>query len=120
LAQDGDPMDVLILCSEELLPLSLVKCYPIGVIVMIDGGNLDEKIIAIPCGDPTYNTYKDIKSLPTHRFDEMKHFFSVYKELEGKSTAVEEIKSRKEALKIIDKSIKDYEKKYGNIAARTE
>lgn len=111
-ADDGDPLDVLILCSEELLPLSMVKCYPIGVIIMIDGGSLDEKIIAIPFNDPNYNTYNDIENLPKHIFDEMKHFFKVYKELEGKETAVEEVKGKKEAVEIIQKSIKSYNEKY--------
>ena len=82
LADDGDPMDVLVLSSEPLLPLSLVRCYPIGVIIMTDGGDSDEKIIAIPYSDPTYNGYKNISDLPQHIFDEMQHFFSVYKQLE--------------------------------------
>ena len=77
LAEDGDPLDVLILCSEELLPMSLVKCYPIGVITMKDNGSVDEKIIAIPLTDPTYNNYKSISDLPQHVFDEMRHFFMV-------------------------------------------
>ena len=54
-ADDGDPLDILVLCSEPVVPLTLVRCYPIGVISMIDGGRRDEKIIAIPFGDPTYN-----------------------------------------------------------------
>ncbi len=112
LAEDGDPLDVLILCSEELLPLSLVKCKPIGVIVMIDGGSLDEKIIAVPCNDPNYNSFTDIKNLPRHVFEEMKHFFKVYKELEDKQTAVEEAKGKGDALSIIEKSIVSYEMKY--------
>ena len=55
LAGDGDPMDVLVLCSQPLVPLSMVRCYPIGVITMNDGGEMDEKIIAIPFSDPNYN-----------------------------------------------------------------
>lgn len=58
-ADDGDPLDVLVLCSEELVPLSLVRCYPIGVMSMIDNGKYDEKIIAIPFSDPTYNGYAE-------------------------------------------------------------
>jgi inorganic pyrophosphatase len=113
LADDKDPLDVLVLCSEVLLPLSMVMCYPIGVIIMLDGGSLDEKIIAIPCKDPTYNAYKDIRQLPKHVFDEMKHFFKVYKELENKDTAVEEIQSKAEAIKIIQKSIDRYQREFG-------
>lgn len=73
-ADDGDPLDVLLLCSETLYPMTLVRCYPIGVIRMIDSGRHDDKIIAIPFDDPTYNTYKDIDELPKHIFDEMIHF----------------------------------------------
>ena len=78
---DLDPLDVLVLCSEPLEPLILVRCYPIGVISMIDSGRNDEKIIAIPYSDPTYNSYHDISELPRHIFDEMSHFFRVYKAL---------------------------------------
>ena len=87
-ADDGDPLDVLVLCSECIRPLSLVECYPIGVITMEDGGSLDEKIIAIPFQDPTYNTYQDISELPNHVASEIRHFFRVYKGLEGKETVV--------------------------------
>lgn len=62
-ADDGDPLDVLVLCSEELLPLSLVRCYPIGVISMIDNGKYDEKIIAIPFSDPTYSGYRGVYTI---------------------------------------------------------
>jgi inorganic pyrophosphatase len=67
-ADDGDPLDVLVLCSEPIAPLSLVQAYPVGVISMIDGGRMDDKIIAIPFGDPTYNSYRSIEALPTHIF----------------------------------------------------
>ena len=108
LADDGDPMDVLILTSEPLLPLSLVRCYPIGVITMNDNGAMDEKIIAIPFNDPTYNNYKNIEDLPSHIFDEMMHFFKVYKHLENKQTAVKEIKGRNDAIEIIRAAIENY------------
>ena len=90
-ADDGDPLDALVLCSEPILPMTLVRCYPIGAIKMIDNGANDEEIIAIPFDDPMYNSYTDISELPSHMFDEMKHFFEVYKTLEGKTTAVDEI-----------------------------
>ena len=87
LCGDGDPLDVLVLCSESIRPMSLVECYPIGVICMEDGGAGDEKVIAIPFEDPTYNTYQDISELPGHIASEIRHFFQVYKSLEGKETA---------------------------------
>ena len=107
-ADDLDPLDVLVLCSESILPLTMVNCYPIGVISMIDNGRADEKIIAIPFDDPSYNTYTDISQLPPHVFDEMTHFFTVYKALENKQTAVSEIKGAKEAIEIIDRAIESY------------
>ncbi len=115
LAQDNDPLDVLILCSESLIPMSLVKCYPIGVIIMNDNGALDEKIIAIPETDPNYNTYKNISDLPKHVFDEMRHFFTVYKQLENKQTSVNVELGRDEAIRIIDNSMKFYQEKINEI-----
>lgn len=109
-AEDKDPLDVLVLCSEQINQQTLVRCYPIGVISMIDSGATDDKIIAIPFNDPMYNTYKNIDELPTHIYEEMRHFFSVYKSLEGKETAVDEAKGRDEAVKIIEQSLENYKK----------
>ena len=86
----------------------MVRCYPIGVIVMKDNGKMDEKIIAIPFNDPTYNTYTDISQLPKHIFDEMSHFFTVYKSLENKETVVDEASGRESAVKVIAKAIDSY------------
>jgi len=105
---DNDPLDVLLLCSETIEPLTLVRCYPIGVMSMVDSGRGDEKIIAVPFGDPMYNTYKDISELPEHIFEEMKHFFIVYKALENKQTAVKEISGHEEAEAIIQAAIDNY------------
>lgn len=105
---DGDPLDVLVLCSEVLDPLTLARCYPIGYISMLDGGKNDEKIIAIPFADPTYNEYKDISDLPDHVFDEMAHFFTVYKNLEGKETVAGDVKGREDAQQVIRQAIAHY------------
>lgn len=107
-ADDDDPLDVLLICSEEIVPLTLVQCYPIGVIKMVDGGRFDEKIIAVPFTDPYYNSAKTIYDLPAHVFDEMRHFFSVYKTLENKDTVVDEIGGLDEAKEIIAKAIENY------------
>ena len=109
---DLDPLDVLVLCSEPLEPLTLVRCYPIGMISMIDSGRNDEKIIAIPVNDPTYNGYRDIKELPAHIFEEMRHFFTVYKNLEGKDTAVNEVSGRESAISTIAAAIESYIEHY--------
>jgi len=111
-ADDGDPLDVLLLCSEVIQPLSLVRCYPIGVITMKDQGRLDEKIIAIPFQDPTYNTYHDVSELPAHIFQEMSHFFSVYKNLEGKETVVDELAGADAAKEVIQKCLDAYIEKF--------
>ena len=106
---DGDPLDVLVLCSEEIDPLTLVRCYPIGYISMLDGGKNDEKIIAIPFSDPTYNPYHDLMDLPPHLFDEMKHFFSVYKALEGKQAVAKDVNDRAAAVQVIRQAMEHYE-----------
>ncbi len=105
---DGDPLDVLLICAESLEPMSLVRAYPVGVIKMIDNGRNDEKIIAIPFNDPNYNHCKDINELPRHLFEEMRHFFSVYKNLENKDTAVDEVSPREEAIEVIKDAIVNY------------
>ena len=113
-ADDGDPLDVLVLCGETIYPCTLVRCYPIGVIKMIDGGSLDEKIIAIPFGDPTYNSYYDIQEIPKHVFEEMMHFFEVYKLLEDGVTAVNGSLNKEGAIKIIKEAIDRYDEHFGN------
>ena len=113
-AEDDDPLDVLVFSSEAIDPLVTVRCYPIGMITMIDNNQRDEKIIAIPFADPMFNSYKDIGELPKHVFDEIIHFFSVYKVLEGKETSVEEVLHRDDAIKAIKVAIESYNKKFCN------
>ena len=107
-ADDGDPLDVLVLCSEQIFPMTLVEVYPIGAMRMIDGGKLDDKIIAIPLSDPTYRDIRSIDELPRHIFDEIMHFFTVYKQLEHKQTAVKELYDSKDAVEIVRQAIADY------------
>ena len=92
-ASDNDPLDVLVLCSEKIQPMTIVECFPIGVLIMEDGGARDEKIIAVPVNDPNYN----------------KHFFEVYKTLENeKTTSVTEVKPKEDAEEIIQTCIDNY------------
>ena len=105
---DGDPLDVLVICSEPIEPMTLVRCRPIGVIAMKDSGKMDEKIIAVCQDDPNYTMYDDIAQLPSHTFEEMRHFFSVYKTLEVKETVVDEVQGRDAALEIIEHCIDNY------------
>ena len=119
-ADDNDPLDVLVLCTEPIAPMSLVRVYPIGVISMMDGGSLDDKIIAIPFEDPTYNCHRSIEALPSHIFSEMKHFYRVYKELEKKETVVgDEIRGRHDAVEIVRNAIAAYIEKFGTTKKHT-
>lgn len=111
-ADDDDPLDVLVLCSESLVPLSLVRCYPVGVIRMKDSNANDDKIIAIPFGDPNWNCYNEIEELPPHLAAEIEHFFQVYKNLEHKETSNIEVLNKEEAKKIIKESILNYQKRF--------
>lgn len=113
-AGDNDPLDVLVLCQENIIPLTLVECYPIGLMKMIDDEAVDEKVIAIAKEDPFYNGYKDISELPNHIFNEIMHFFEVYKQLENKHTIVKEILGREAAEKSIEQCMESYNKKFGN------
>ena len=115
-ADDGDPLDVLVLCSEQIVPMTLVQVYPIGAMRMIDGGKLDDKIIAVPFSDPTYRGIRSIDELPAHIFDEIMHFFTVYKQLESKQTAVKELFDYAEAVDIIREAIESYDKLIKNSA----
>ena len=112
LADDGDPLDVLVLCSETLDPLTEVECFPVGVVRMIDDDEIDEKIIAIPFRDPTYRGFRDVSVLPQHILQEISHFFEVYKELEHSKTSVKEIGSVDEAQKVVGLALEHYRKEY--------
>ena len=107
-ADDGDPLDVLVICSVPIHPMTLIQVYPIGNMRMIDGGKLDDKIIAIPFSDPNYNNITDLDGLPPHLFDEIMHFFTVYKQLENKTTDVQSLSDRCHAMEIIQQAIDCY------------
>ena len=111
-AGDHDPLDVLVLCQETIYPLTLVECYPIGVLRMTDSNEEDEKIIAIAKKDPFLNTYNDITELPAQVSAEIMHFFEVYKQLEGKKTTIDKMMGRKEAEEIIQEAIESYKENF--------
>lgn len=112
-SQDRDPLDVLVLSYEAFDPLVLVRCRAIGVVKMIDEDECDEKIISVCINDPSMNSYNDISELPNHFFEEIKHFFTVYKQLENKDTVVTEICDNEEARRVIRQSIDAYNELYG-------
>lgn len=110
--EDNDPLDVLVLCSDGLEPLSLVRCYPVGVIRMIDDNQVDDKIIAIPFKDPTWNYCNGMADLPPHLAEEIEHFFQVYKMLEHKETTVLTVLDKQAALDIIENAMNRYNKEF--------
>ena len=108
LSEDGDPLDVFVYCTQEIQPMSLVECMPIGAIDMVDNHQIDTKIIAVPVGDPTYSDFKSITDLPPHLIDELMHFLRVYKELEGKKTEISQFYDCDYAKEAIEICMKRY------------
>jgi inorganic pyrophosphatase len=109
---DNDPLDILILSQIDIVPLCIVSAKVIGVMRMIDGGEADDKIIAVAAGDPSVNHINDIKELPQHFISEMRNFFEDYKKLENKTVIVEEFQNKELAQEIVRKAIQDYKDKF--------
>ncbi|MBU0757142.1 MAG: inorganic diphosphatase [Nanoarchaeota archaeon] len=110
--EDGDPMDVLVLGTTSVYPMTIVKVRPIGIMGMIDNLSRDDKIIAVPAEDPRFDDHKDVKDVPSHRLKEIEHFFRIYKELQNVLVKVVEMKGRKDAEAAIKRSVELYRKKY--------
>lgn len=107
---DHDPLDILVLSQVECVPMCIVEAKVIGVMQMIDGGEADDKIIAVAANDMSVNHINDISELPPHFIDEMRHFFEEYKKLEKKTVVVEEFQDKAKAAEIITQSFEDYRK----------
>jgi inorganic pyrophosphatase len=108
LAEDDDPLDVLVLCQETVVPLTLIHARAIGLMTMLDGGKQDHKIIAVATEDPEFNSYREASEMPTHRLTMLRRFFQDYKQLEGKAVEVEEIQPAKDGLPIIEDALSRY------------
>lgn len=108
LAEDDDPLDVLVLCQEAVVPLTLVKARAIGLMTMIDSGKKDHKILAVAVDDPEYNGFHDAAELPAHRLTMLRRFFQDYKTLEGKAVEVDEIEPMSATLPIIEEALARY------------
>jgi inorganic pyrophosphatase len=113
LAEDGDPLDVLVLCQEPAVPLAIMHARAIGLMTMIDAGVLDHKIIAVATGDPEFNGYQEASQVPAHYRQMLRRFFQDYKQLEHKAVEVEEISSSRTAHPVIQAALERYAKKFG-------
>jgi inorganic pyrophosphatase len=108
LAEDDDPLDVLVLCQEPVDPLTLVNARAIGVMTMIDSGKRDHKILAVALDDPEYQEFKEASELPAHRLAMLRRFFQDYKQLEGKTVEVDEFQPCATALPVIEEALARY------------
>jgi inorganic pyrophosphatase len=111
---DKDPLDILVITSIPVVPLTLMEAKVVGVMQMIDSGDADDKIIAVAANDPGVNHYNNIEELPKHFFDELRHFFEEYKKLENKEVKVEEFGDKTTALKIVSEAINFYKETFIN------
>lgn len=107
--EDKDPLDILVLGQEPVVPLAIMTAKPIGVMKMVDQGEADDKIIAVHANDPEYSFYNSIDDLPPHRMLEVKRFFEDYKILENKAVQVEHFYGPAEAKRIIQEAIDLYD-----------
>src|ERR1022692_2898622 len=108
LAEDDDPLDVLVLCQEAVVPLTLVSARAIGLMTMLDSGKADHKILAVAIDDPEFNGFKEASELPPHRLSMLRRFFQDYKTLEGKAVEVDEFEPEAAALPVIEKALVRY------------
>ena len=108
LAEDGDALDVLVLCQEPVTPLTLVEARAIGLMTMIDSGKRDHKILAVAVKDPEYIGFTEAAELPAHRLAILRRFFQDYKQLEGKSVEVDQLQPAASTLPIIEESLAMY------------
>ena len=107
---DGDPMDILVIMDQPTFPGCVIETRPVGVMRMIDGEDSDDKILGVPLNDPMFKDVNDISDLPKAFLDEVAHFFTEYKRLEGKKTKVLGWENAENALKAINHSIDLYNK----------
>ena len=112
LAEDGDPLDVLVLCQEAVVPLALIHARTVGLMSMVDSGTMDHKIIAVATQDPEFNGYQEASQIPAHYLLTLRRFFQDYKQLENKTVEVDEIGPAKTAYPVLEAALKRYSSKY--------
>lgn len=112
LFEDGDPIDILVRINEPTFPGCMVEVRPIGVLKMLDKGEPDDKVLAVPVNDPFHSEYFDIADIPQHFLKEVQHFFHIYKDLEGKRVQILGWEKSDVAMQVITESIERYERTY--------
>ncbi|MEP6762981.1 MAG: inorganic diphosphatase [Gemmatimonadaceae bacterium] len=118
LHEDGDPLDILVRINEPTFPGCQIQCRPIGVLRMLDRGEPDDKVLAVPSDDPYHNEYFDIADMPSHYLKEIEHFFHIYKDLEGKRCEMIGWEKSESAMQVIEQSIKRYHDHYKTDSAK--
>jgi inorganic pyrophosphatase len=109
---DNDPLDVLVMMKEPTFTGCLIDVRPVGVLKMLDKGEPDDKILAVPCDDPAHGEYFDIADLPQHYLREIEHFFAIYKDLEGKRVEILGWEKSEVAMQVVEESIDRYTQRY--------
>lgn len=110
--EDNDPLDVILLTTYPLHPGILVEARPVAVMWMTDGGDGDDKIIAVPKNDPRFENIKDLEDVNKHTIKEIQHFFETYKTIEDKQVKVSGVEGREKVLEVINKGLKMYDEKF--------
>ncbi len=108
MAEDDDPLDVLVLCQETVEPLTLIHARTLGSMTMIDGGKKDHKIIAVATEHSEFDSYREASEMPIHRLTMLRRFFQDYKQLEGKAVEVDEIQPSRDGFPIIEDALARY------------
>ena len=109
---DGDPLDVVVLSTYPFVPGVLVRCRPVAIMHMVDSGDQDEKIIAVPAEDPRFNQVKDLEDINPHTLKEIEHFFLTYKKLQNKEVEINGTEGRTQAEAAFEEGLKIYREKY--------
>ncbi len=109
---DGDPLDILVMCSAEIEPLCILAAKVIGIMHMEDENGIDDKILSVAAHDPAYQHIHDLKDIPQHHMDELKNFFEGYKTLENKKVKVGDMYGREKAFTVVTKSMAMYREKF--------
>jgi inorganic pyrophosphatase len=112
---DGDPLDVVLLSTYAFLPGVLVKARPVAVMHMVDGGEADEKIIAVPIEDPRFDKVQELEDINPHTLKEIEHFFLTYKNLQNKEVKINGFSKKSKAEESFDEGVKLYQEKYAKI-----